>query len=82
MASYIINNGSIVAKLKDVRESGEQVRFSSQVCDEAINANRTVNLVNASTGKISNAAKWDRVYSQIEDPCVAREVNPGEFQIL
>lgn len=77
--SYIIKNSSIVAKIED-RPAGD-VLFSSVACGEAINAARDVNLVNAQRGKISNAAKWGRVYSNELDVPGAKEVNPGEWLV-
>ncbi len=77
--SYIIANNQIVAKINAEVASGAQVQFSRVRTEDQINAARVWNLVNAQTGKISNAAKWDAVWSKTEDSRYATEINPGEY---
>ena len=79
--SYIIANGNIVAKINAELASGTEVTFSRQRCEEAINASREWNLVNANRGKIGNGAAWDRKWQRmcVEQCDFATEINPGEF---
>lgn len=80
--SYIIAGNKLIAKVTgNEQPSGADVKFGTLTCSEAINADRDVNLINARTGKISNAAKWDAVWARTEDGRFASEVNPGEFLI-
>ena len=85
---FIIANNSIIAKIDaDAKaNAGESVKFSRQRCEEAINAGREWNLVNASYGKISDAAKWHKAWGRMcgEEQCEhgsAVEINPGEYFI-
>jgi len=81
----IIANNEVVAIIDTVlapSRRGEAVLYSRLTCAEAINADRSVNLVNARAGKISSAKKWVQRAATIENISIAREVNPGEFQIL
>lgn len=81
--SYIIANGTIVAKTHSTLQSGATVEFSSKRVDDAINANRVSNLVNAQSAKIGNGAKWDAMWSKMPgEACrTAVEINAGEFFI-
>lgn len=79
---FIIANNSIIAKINAPAEVGASVKFSSQRCEEAINASREWNLVNARDGKISDAAKWHKVWARMEESRAAVEINPGEFYII
>jgi hypothetical protein len=81
MASYIIKKGELIAKLSVERKSGELVRFSDVTCEEKINAAREFNLVNAQTGRISNAANWNHIYRKSEGVEIATEINPGEYKL-
>ena len=76
---FIIANNSIIAKVSGSAVAGQSVRYSSQRCEEAINASREWNLVNARDGKISNAAKWHKAWNRMEDCRYAVEINPGEY---
>lgn len=76
--SYIVSGATLIARVP-ARNSGEVVKFASTSSAEVINASREKNLVNASTGKISNAKKWTAVYAKTEDVARAVEINPGEF---
>ena len=78
---FIIANNSIVAKISGSAVAGQSVRYSSQRCEEAIDASREWNLVNASYGKLSDATKWHKAWSRVEDCCYAVEINPGEYFI-
>ena len=78
---FIIANNSIIAKISDASQVGESVKFSSQRCEAAINASRAWNLVNARNGKISDAAKWHKVWDRMADCRYAVEINPGEYFI-
>lgn len=78
---FIIANNSIIAKIRGEAQVGE-IKFSSQRCKEAINAAREWNLVNAQSGKISDAAKWHRAWAKMSDCRFAEELNPGEFYII
>lgn len=81
--SYIIANGSIIAKVDAALQSGTEVRFSRVRCEEAIDASREWNLVNAHNGKIGNGAAWDRKWERTEGAACdyATEINPGDFFI-
>ena len=79
--SYIIANGSIIAKINAELASGTEVTFSRQRCEESINAAREWNLVNAQAGKIGNGAKWDAKWAKSEDGRFATEINSGEYFI-
>ena len=78
---FIIANNAIVAKVSGSAVAGQSVRYSSQRCEEVINAAREWNLVNAQSGKISDAAKWHKAWARMEDCRSAVEINPGEFYI-
>lgn len=79
--SYIIANNVIVAKINAELASGTEVMFSKARTEEAVNAAREFNLVNAQRGKIGNGAKWDAKWVKTEDCYFATEINPGEFFI-
>lgn len=84
--TFIIANNQIVAKVKTTVAPGTTVRYSTQRTAEAIDAAREWNLVNASTGKISDAAKWHRQWDAMcaeeqGDHGTGEEINPGEFYI-
>jgi len=79
--SYIIANNTIIAKINAELASGTEVMFSNVRTEEAINAARDFNLVNAQRGKIGNGAKWDAKWAKTEDCSYATEINPGEFFI-
>ena len=78
---FIVANNSIIAKINAAAQAGEYVKFSSQRCEEAINASREWNLVNARNGKISNAVKWHKIWDRMADCRYAVEINPGEYFI-
>jgi hypothetical protein len=82
---FMIANNSIIAKVSGSAVAGQSVRYSSQRCEEAIDAAREWNLVNARYGKISDAAKWHKAWSRMcgEEQCDkhAVEINPGEYFI-
>lgn len=80
--SYIISNDNeLIAKVRAGEQPpGLEVKYGFEKSKEAINAARDYNLVNARTGKISNAKKWDKVFAESE--CgFATEINPGEFLV-
>ena len=80
--SYIINaKKEIVATTTNFIKSGTPVQFSSQVCEESINADRDHNLVNASTGVISNSAKIGHLAARMEYVPMAQEINKREFLV-
>lgn len=81
--SYIIANNTIVAKISADLPSGIEVTYSRQRSEEAINASREWNLVNAKNGKIGNGAAWDRKWEKTDGAArdFATEINPGEFFI-
>ena len=80
--SYILNAAKeIVATTSNFIKSGTQVKFSSQTCEECINAARAYNLVNASTGIISNASKYARIAARQEYIPLAEEINENEFLV-
>lgn len=78
--SYIINTrtNEIVAVTSASAAAGE-CSYSFNRTAEAIDASREFNLVNASTGKISNAKKWDAAYKKMQDCPVATQINASEF---
>lgn len=82
---FIIANNSIIAKVSGSAAAGSSVRYSSQRCEEAIDASREWTLVNASCGKISDAVKWHKAWDRMcgEEQCDkhAVEINPGEYYI-
>lgn len=81
--SYIIANGAIIAKIEAPMKSGTEVRFSRDRCEEALDAAREWNLVNARPGRIGNGAAWDRKWARTEGAACeyATEINPGDFFI-
>lgn len=64
--SYIISDGELIAKTEIDYASGRSVRFS------ATTTNDGYSLVNAASGKISNAKKWDKVYKKSWDVLTAK----------
>lgn len=81
--SYIISNDgkNLIAKTSEALSSGVTVRWSWNSTVEAINAARDLNLVNATTAKISNAKKWAEVDRNNGFETRATQINPGEFLI-
>lgn len=73
--SYIIKNGQIAAVTSGTFASGKSVSFSARRTAESLDANREFNLVNASTGKISNAKKWDAEFARMAECMSAVEIN-------
>lgn len=63
--SYLIRDGEPVAQIGKGYKSGAVVRYAYDSCDETMDADREVNLVNTRTAFISNAT----------------EVNDGEFLV-
>lgn len=80
--AYIIakdfHGEKLIARVDTDLKSGASIEYGHCVCDEAINANRDKNLVNAKIGKISRAKKWDSEYVEF----FGTEINPGEFQVI
>lgn len=77
--AYIINSrDEVVAIVSTELRGGTEVQYAQQSCAEEINADREVNLVNASWGKISHAAKWE---NKAVNALCGSEVNDGEFLI-
>lgn len=74
--AYIIKNNEVVAIANTELKNGVEVQFSSLTTEEKVNANRNYNLVNAQTGKISRAKKWEASAKYAD---YATEINPGEF---
>lgn len=56
--SYIISDGELIAKTQIDYSGGRSVRFSTTTASDGYS------LVNAASGKISNAKKWDKVYKK------------------
>lgn len=79
--AYIIKDGQVIAQAKTALKNGSDVEFSRDSCEEALNASKSVNLVNARWGKISRAKKWDKA-TERSFLLSAKEVNEGEFLIL
>ena len=81
MASYIINAAGteLIAVTTANLPSGTEVQYAWQKSEEALNADRKFNLVNARHGKISTAKKWENIARHQEYPDSATEINPGEF---
>lgn len=81
--SYIIKNGSIIAKINADLASGTTVRYAFAKVTEVIDAAREFNLVNSHTATIGNGAKWDAKWSKVHfnDFVFGEEINPGEFFI-
>ena len=74
--AYIIRNGEVIAETKTELKNGASVKYAFEKCEEALNANREFNLVNARTAKISRNKKWA---NKTQD--FANEINSGEFFI-
>ena len=68
---------TVVASVDTNLKSGTLVDYAYEITKEAVNQNREFNLVNARTGKISRAKKYD-VQSNYNLPH-ASEINPVEF---
>lgn len=82
MNAYIVKDGEIVCSVKTELKNGTKVIYSWNRCDEKINASREFNLVNARTGKISRAKKYDQYRMEFSSAaCLATEINPGEFYL-
>lgn len=81
--SYIVKNGSLMAKINAELTSGTEIRYATQRVAEQINAAREFNLVNSHSAKIGNGAKWDKKWAKVEgdDFVFGVEINPGEFFI-
>lgn len=76
--SYIINSrNEVIAYTEKHYKSGLEVAWSYDSCEESINADRELNLVNRKYGKISNAKKWKKECG--EDFAV--EINEDEFLV-
>ncbi len=81
--SYIINAAKeIVATTVSFVKSGTKVQFSSQTCEESINAARAYNLVNANAGVISNSARIGQLAARMEYVPLAQEINEREFFLV
>jgi hypothetical protein len=76
--SYIIRNDKVIAETLETIKSGTTVQYSFASVEEAINANRELNLVNARSAKISNAKKW---HKEAQNAPTAKQINSGEFLI-
>jgi hypothetical protein len=74
-AAYIIKNNSVIATVNTDLKNGTVVDYAFKSCKNALDANRHRSLVNAKSGKISRAKKFDKVFC---DTCGV-EVNEGEF---
>lgn len=79
--AYIIANNEIIAVVNTSLKNGESISYSKTKAEEAINAAREFNLVNASTGKISRATKWDGKARKMYEVDSGEEINAGEFWI-
>jgi hypothetical protein len=76
---YIIANNYPVAFVRT--ETKGSVRYGFKAVREEIDANRELNLVNAKSGKISEAKKWAFWERTHPDLPFAKEINPGHFLI-
>ncbi len=77
--SYIVVGNTLIARIPARHHSGEVVKFASNSSAEALDANRDKNLVNARSGTVRNAKKWENAYAKTEEVARAVEINPGEF---
>lgn len=77
--AYIIRDDKLVAVIRTTLKAGAQVRFAFHSCEEAIDASRSQNLVNARWGKISYAKKWEKVALKNGYNYVGEEINDNEF---
>lgn len=82
--AYIVQNGSIVAKVEGAFTPVKgSIRFSSQRAEERIDAAREWNLVSASTGRLVEGSTWDAKWSKT--PCgadrYAEQLVDGEFYV-
>jgi|SaaInlStandDraft_3_1057020.scaffolds.fasta_scaffold25999_4 hypothetical protein len=61
--SYIISkDNKLIAKTPKPIRSGESVLYAYDSSSNKINANRSIDLVDARVGTISNAKKWNKVF--------------------
>lgn len=79
--AYIIADNEIIAVVNTNLKNGESISYSKTKAEEAINAAREFNLVNASTGKISRATKWDGKARKMYEVDSGEEINEREFWI-
>ncbi|MCA6941348.1 hypothetical protein LF927_09140 [Pectobacterium polaris] len=77
--AYIIFNSSVAAVVGTEIANGANVTFSTVKAKEEINANRDFNLVNAHSGKISRAKRWEKEAAKCD--YFGSEINPTEFFI-
>ncbi len=77
-SAYIIKNDTLIASVNTDLKNGSSVCYAYNKCEEAIDASRDFNLVNARIGKISRAKKWAKKSWEVES---AIEINKGEFLI-
>ena len=78
--SYLISkNGELLAEVP--AQKSRSIQYSYVRVVEEINTNREYSLVNARSGKISNAKKWEKIarYSILDS---AEEINENEFYII
>lgn len=79
-SAYLIEDGYVICTVNTELKNGTSVRFGYETCEEALDANRDFNLVNARDAKISRAKKWDKAYLYRPIP-YGKEINPAEFYI-
>jgi len=78
--SYIIFLGEVIARTPKYYKDGHEVLFSKSAVPESLDASREYNLVNLTTGVISNDCNLD-VDPKYDDLPIAREFDEGEFYI-
>lgn len=82
MNAYIINNhNEPIARIDGEAKSGH-CRYAFQKTAEAIDANRHWNLVNARSGRISNAKRWQEWERKHDLLPTAIEINPGHYFLI
>jgi hypothetical protein len=75
----IVEDGHLIAFVTTALKNGSDIIFAYDFCDEKIDANRSINLVNARRAKISRAKKYHNFNNRFKR--WAQEVNPSEFLI-
>ena len=80
--AYIVTlDNKLVCRVKTDLPSGAVVEYSTQKCENALNANIEYDLVNASKGKISRAKKWYKEFHKTEDMLRGEEIHDRIFYL-